>query len=286
MNNFDPLHSETYTEMIQRALEEDLSTKGDITSIALVDETMQATASMIAKESGVVAGLNIAEETFQIVDPTLKITLHVADGAAVEANQKLLTVEGSAQNILTAERVALNMLSHLSGVATATNTMVQLIKNTKAKILCTRKTTPGLRLLEKYAVRAGGGMNHRFGLYDAVMIKDNHLALYDSINDAVNKVKEQVSSHIKITVEVDTLDQLQKLLETPVDVVLLDNMTPEQTAEAVKIVDGKMRCEVSGGMTPKNVQTYAETGVDYISSGWVTHSAKNLDISLDLDLKR
>lgn len=219
---------------------------------------------------------------FSLLDNQFSIEVLARDGDLIQTGQVLARLKGSASTMLTGERTALNLLGHLSGVATTTRRMVDLVKDYKARIVCTRKTLPGLRALQKYAVRAGGGFNHRFGLDDAVMIKDNHIAVCGGITAAVERVRARVGHMVKIEVEVDCLDQLEELLTVGADVVLLDNMSPETLALAVALVNGRMITEASGGITPESVAAVAESGVDYISAGFITHSAPNLDVALDI----
>jgi nicotinate-nucleotide pyrophosphorylase (carboxylating) len=238
---------------------------------------------VVARAAGVIAGLPVLEAAFRKLDPQVNLTAEVRDGAAVAAGTVLMTVEGQARALLGAERVALNFLGHLSGVATATAAFVRLVAGTHARVCCTRKTTPGLRALEKYAVRCGGGFNHRFGLDDAILIKDNHIALAGGVR-AVLKGARAVAGHlVKIEIEVDTLDQLREVLDTSLaDAVLLDNMDPPTLAAAVGLVGGRLVTEASGGITHASAAAVAATGVDYISSGAITHSAVNLDVGMDI----
>lgn len=236
---------------------------------------------MAAREPGVIAGLDAAELAFQLVDPTIVMRRQVQDGAAVAPGDIIATIEGPSRGLLTAERTALNFLGHLSGIASVTATIAAAISGTRASVACTRKTTPGLRALEKYAVRAGGGMNHRFALYDAVLIKDNHIAVAGGVRDAIRSAKAGVGHLVKIEVEVDTLLQLREAMEEGVDAVLLDNMPPEQLRDAVQIVAGRAITEASGRITPQTAAAIAATGIDLISVGWLTHSAPVLDIGLD-----
>jgi nicotinate-nucleotide pyrophosphorylase (carboxylating) len=240
-----------------------------------------AAARLVARKEGVVAGLEVAGQVFTVVDPLVAFSPAVEDGGAVAAGAVLAEVSGEARSILAAERTALNFLGHLSGIATATRRLADAVAGFRARIADTRKTTPGLRALEKEAVRAGGGVNHRFGLYDAVMIKDNHIAAAGGIEAAVAATRSAVGHTVKIEVEVASLEQLRVLLATPVDIVMLDNMRPEEMAEAVRLVAGRMLVEASGGVTLDNVRKVAETGVDIISVGWITHSAPALDVALD-----
>ena len=263
------------------ALEEDLGRAGDITSDLIIPATKKAKVKLAARKPGTIAGLVAAECAFHMVDPDLKFTVKLPDGSQAKAGALIATIEGSARSILTAERVALNFTGHLSGVATATRALADAVKGTKARIVCTRKTTPGLRVLEKYAVRCGGGFNHRFGLDDAVLIKDNHIAAAGSITKAVNAARAGTAHMVKIEVEVDTLKQLEEALKIGVDTILLDNMPPDTLCKAVAMAKGRAVLEASGNITLDTVRAVAETGVDYISSGAITHSATNLDLGLD-----
>lgn len=272
---------EATAELIARAYAEDLGTEGDITSQAVIDETRRSTAILVARTAGTVAGIDIAGACFLHVDPSLTLRQHVADGDTVEPGSRLMTISGSTISLLTAERVALNLVGRMSGIATATRTFVDAVEGTGATITDTRKTTPGLRELEKAAVVAGGGSNHRFGLYDAVLIKDNHLTATDSIARAVAAARKAVGPDVTVEVEVDDLDQLDEVLTTDADRVLLDNMDTETLNEAVARVDGNLITEASGGVTLETVRSIAETGVDIISVGWLTHSAPAFDVALD-----
>lgn len=267
--------------LVRNALLEDLGLAGDITSAAVIPADHRSVVVMAAREPGVIAGLNAAELAFQLVDPTIVMRRQVQDGAAVAPGDIIATIEGPSRGLLTAERTALNFLGHLSGIASVTATIAAAISGTRASVACTRKTTPGLRALEKYAVRAGGGMNHRFALYDAVLIKDNHIAVAGGVRDAIRSAKAGVGHLVKIEVEVDTLLQLREVMEEEVDAVLLDNMPPEQLREAVQIVAGRAITEASGRITPQTAAAIAATGIDLISVGWLTHSAPVLDIGLD-----
>ncbi len=266
---------------VKAALEEDLGLAGDITTRATVPATTLAKAAISAREPGRIAGLQFAQAAFNCIDPTVSFQTVMHDGEDAKRGDTLAHLSGPAAAILTGERVALNFLSHLSGIATTTHAFVKAIKGTNAHICCTRKTTPGLRAFEKYAVRAGGGQNHRFGLYDAVLIKDNHIAAAGGVGAAVKSARAHAGHMIKIEVEVDTLEQLDDLLSLPVDAVLLDNMGVGELSEAVKRVDGKIVTEASGGVTLDTVRGVAETGVDLISVGSLTHSPKALDLGLD-----
>jgi len=267
--------------LVRNALLEDLGLAGDITSAAVIPADHRSVVVMAAREPGAIAGLDAAELAFQLVDPTIVMRRQVQDGAAVAPGDIIATIEGPSRGLLTAERTALNFLGHLSGIASVTATIAAAISGTRASVACTRKTTPGLRALEKYAVRAGGGMNHRFALYDAVLIKDNHIAVAGGVRDAIRSAKAGVGHLVKIEVEVDTLLQLREAMEEGVDAVLLDNMQPEQLREAVQIVAGRAITEASGRITPQTAAAIAATGIDLISVGWLTHSAPVLDIGLD-----
>ncbi|MUO77495.1 carboxylating nicotinate-nucleotide diphosphorylase [Agrobacterium vitis] len=267
--------------LVRNALSEDLGLAGDITSMAVIPADHRSTVQIASRRDGVIAGLDASAIAFELVDPGLVMTCHVSDGTAVKAGDVLATISGSSRSLLTGERVALNFLGHLSGIATVTSQIVAAVSGTKAAVACTRKTTPGLRALEKYAVRLGGGMNHRFALYDAVLIKDNHIAIAGSVTQAILRARVGVGHMVKIEVEVDTLEQLHEAMEIGVDAVLLDNMTPEQLGGAVEIVAGRSITEASGGITPQTARAVAQSGVDLLSVGWITHSAPVLDIGLD-----
>jgi nicotinate-nucleotide pyrophosphorylase (carboxylating) len=270
--------------IIARAYREDLGDRGDITSRAVVAASHRARASLVARQAGCVAGLGVAAGCFRHVDAALEVVALRADGDLVTAGTVLLTVEGRTRSILAAERVALNFLGRLSGIATETRRYVDAVAGTGAEISDTRKTTPGLRVLEKAAVAAGGGRNHRSGLYDAVLIKDNHLAATASIGDAVAAARRAVGSGTTVEVEVDTIDQLREVLETSADAVLLDNMSIEELREAVELARGRLRTEASGGVDLSTVRAIAETGIDVISVGRLTHSAPALDVALEVTL--
>ncbi len=271
-----------YEPLVRRALEEDLGRAGDLTSDAILPPDLTAEARVVARAAGRIAGLPAALSAFRLLDARIEIEEHAADGADVAAGTVLATVRGPARSILSAERTALNLLGRLCGIATATRDMVALVAPHGARIVCTRKTTPGLRALEKYAIRCGGGHNHRFGLDDAVLIKDNHVALAGGIRPAVERAREAVGHLVKIEVEVDSLDQLREALDLGVDVVLLDNMPLEMLREAVAMARGRAITEASGGINPKTAAAIAATGVDLLSMGWLTHSAPALDVALDV----
>jgi nicotinate-nucleotide pyrophosphorylase (carboxylating) len=271
-------------EAVQRALEEDLGRAGDITSIATIPEKTPARAIMIARQAGVIAGLPLAVATFQKLSPDIKIEAHVRDGAAVAKGVPVLTISGPARAVLAGERTALNFVGRLSGVATLTADHVRQTAGTKLRICCTRKTTPGLRALEKYAVRCGGGFNHRFGLDDAILIKDNHVAVAGGVRPVLERARSHIGHLVKIEIEVDTLVQLREVLDTALaDVVLLDNMDIPTLTEAVKLAQGRVVLEASGGVTPDSIAQIALTGVDYVSSGALTHSAPNFDVAIDIE---
>jgi nicotinate-nucleotide pyrophosphorylase (carboxylating) len=278
----EPLPEILMEPIVRAALIEDLGRAGDITTDAVVPPTARFDGVIAAREPGVVAGIEAARLAFHLLDPTIGFTVDKPDGAPVAAGDVVAHVKGPARGILSAERVALNLLCRLSGVATATARLVEAAGPHKARIVCTRKTTPGLRALEKHAVRAGGGVNHRFGLDDAVLIKDNHIAVAGGIRPAVERARAAIGHLVKIEIEVDTLEQLAEVLTLPTDVVLLDNMTSDMLRRAVKMVSGKMLTEASGRVSEKTVREIAATGVDYISSGAITHSAPILDLGLDV----
>ncbi len=273
-----------YEAVVRGALSEDLGRAGDITTDSVIGAQASARGRIVARAAGRVAGLAAALSAFSMLDPALEIVFARPDGADVDRGATLATVAGAARPILAAERTALNLLGRLGGIATATRDVVVAVSDYPARITCTRKTTPGLRALEKYAVRVGGGVNHRFGLDDAVLIKDNHLAVAGGIEPAVARVRARLGHMVKIEVEVDTLEQLAELLPLGVDAVLLDNMAPADLRRAVRLVDGRMITEASGGITPENVRDIAAAGVDMISLGWLTHSAPSLNIALDIDI--
>ncbi len=278
----DYLPSKEWTDdLIRRALREDLAETGDITTSATVPRGRLASAVIAARKPGVIAGLSVATRVFELVDPSLQVTQVVEDSAKLAPGDVVLELEGSAASILIGERVALNFLGHLSGVATATAALVAAVAHTRARICCTRKTTPGLRALEKYAVRCGGGVNHRMGLFDAILIKDNHIAAAGGVAASIRAARKVAAKGIKFEVEVDTLDQLDEALAEGIDQVLLDNMTPAQLKQAVAKVNGRAITEASGSITAATAGAIAEAGVDLLSVGWITHSAPCLDLGLD-----
>jgi nicotinate-nucleotide pyrophosphorylase (carboxylating) len=276
-----PLPTLIIEPIVRAALLEDLGRAGDITTDAVVPSDATAKTSLVARASGLVAGLDLALLAFKLVDPAIVANVQQPDGSSLASGDVIASVAGSARGILTAERVALNFLCHLSGIATATAKIVEAVRGHRARITCTRKTTPGLRAVQKFAVRVGGGANHRFGLDDAVLIKDNHIAAAGGIRPAVERVRAGIGHLVKVEVEVDTLAQLEEALGVGVDAVLLDNMRPEELRRAVAIVDGRAITEASGGVTPAMAPAIAATGVDLISIGWLTHSVTALDIGLD-----
>ncbi len=279
-----PLH--IIEAVVAQALAEDIG-HGDLTTQTAIPAAVRSTAHIVTREAGVVAGLPVVIAVFHQLDPRLKVLLHVDDGATVAAGTKLATVIGSARSILSGERVALNLLQRLSGIATMTAQYVAAVANTKAKILDTRKTTPGLRALEKYAVRVGGGYNHRFGLYDGVMLKDNHLAILAAqgidLVSAIKQVRQHLGPMVQIEVEVESVDAAIAAAEAGADLILLDNMPLDQLRLAVQAIAGRAKTEASGGVTLQTVRAIAETGVDYISVGALTHSVRALDIGLDCE---
>jgi nicotinate-nucleotide pyrophosphorylase (carboxylating) len=271
--------------VVRAALLEDLGRAGDITTDALVPDDAMAEAFIASRQQGIVFGVTVAALAFRLVSPGMTCEFVRGDSGTVRPGEVVMRIAGPARAMLTGERTALNFLCHLSGIATATAALVEAAKGTKARITCTRKTTPTLRFLEKAAVRAGGGANHRFGLDDAVLIKDNHVALAGGAAAAVNRVREQIGHLVKIEVEVDTLAQLHEAMTAAPDAVLLDKMPPDMLREAVGIVDSRAVTEASGGITLEAVPAIAASGVDLISAGWLTHSAKSLDLGLDIQMR-
>ncbi len=270
-------------EIVRRALVEDLGRAGDLTTDTIVPADAVATARVVARREGRIAGLRVACSAFRMIDDEVAVEFSVSDGDDIAAGATLAVVTGPARAVLTAERTALNLLGRLSGIATLTRDLVRAVEGTRATVVETRKTTPGLRVLEKYAVRCGGGGNHRFGLDDAVLIKDNHVALAGGVAEAIRRARAGTGHLVKIEVEVDTLDQLREALDAGADVVLLDNMGPERLAAAVTLVDGRAVTEASGGITPETISAIAAAGVDIISLGWLTHSSAALDVALDVE---
>ena len=276
-----PLPAIMVEPLVRAALLEDLGRAGDLTTNAIVPPNLQATTVLAARQPGIVAGLDIASLAFHLIDPAIVMYRERPDGSALALGDVIATISGSAGSILTAERTALNILCHLSGIATATGSIVAAITSHKAQIVCTRKTLPGMRILQKYAVRIGGGGSHRFGLDDAILIKDNHVAVAGGVRSAVERARLGAGHMVKIELEVDTLEQLDEALTLGVDAVLLDNMTLDELRLAVTMAAGRAITEASGRITPTTAPEIAATGVDLISIGWLTHSAPNLDIGLD-----
>ena len=281
MKNILPLPAVILEPLVRAALAEDLGRGGDITSDSIIPTETCARVVMAARQEGIIAGLDAAETAFRLIDSTLVIKRLKPEGAEVRAGDEVMEVEGRARSILTAERVALNFVGHLSGIATLTHKMCRAVGNHQARITDTRKTTPGLRMVEKYAVRLGGGVNHRMGLDDAILIKDNHIAMAGGVTVALRRAKESVGHTVKVEIEVDTLEQLKEVLAEGADIIMLDNMSFEDMTTAVKMVDGRAIVEASGGVTLERIPKIAATGVDMISSGALTHSAPNFDVGLD-----
>ena len=267
--------------IVRSALLEDLGRAGDLTTDAIVPADSRTECALIARAPGVVAGLDFAAMTFRLIDPAITIDVSLPDGSRLRQGDRIATIRGPARGILTSERTALNFLCHLSGVASATRGIADAIEGTRAQVCCTRKTMPGLRFAQKYAVRVGGGSNHRFGLDDAVLIKDNHVAIAGGVRPAVERARAGVGHLVKIELEVDTLAQLQEALSLNVDAVLLDNMGPDMLRQAVEMVGGRAITEASGRIRPDTAAAIAASGVDLLSVGWLTHSATVLDIGLD-----
>lgn len=282
MKNLPPLNPLLIEEIIDRTLAEDLGRAGDVTTLATIPASARARAVIAAREAGVIAGSDLAIAAFRRMDQTIRFDTHLPDGTPINSGDVALVIEGPARAILSAERTALNFMGRLSGIASLTARYVDAVKHTKARIVCTRKTTPGLRAFEKHAVRCGGGFNHRFGLDDAILIKDNHIAVAGGVVPALRAAKAFAGHLVKIEIEVDTLDQLDEVIKEGADVVLLDNMTPAQLKDAVARVKGRMLTEASGSVTLSSVTAIAESGVDMISVGALTHSAKVLDLGLDI----
>jgi nicotinate-nucleotide pyrophosphorylase (carboxylating) len=280
MTTLNPIAVE---DLVRRALMEDIG-PGDITTEATIPADKQCTAVVVAKEDGVVCGHPLAQAAFLTLDPTLTYEILMPEGSVVTPGTQVARISGNARSILTAERVALNFMQRMSGIATTTRKLADKIKYYHARLVETRKTTPGLRLIEKYAVRVGGALNHRFGLHDAILIKDNHVAVAGGVRKAVHAARKVVSHTTRIEVEVESLEQLQEALESGADIILLDNMDPEMMKKAVEITAGKAILEASGGITAENLEDVARTGVDIISLGVLTHSVKALDLSLDVEL--
>lgn len=270
---------------IEEWLQEDVGS-GDVTTMSTIPADEHGVGILYAKESGVIAGLSIAQQVFETVDPALVFTASVEEGAHVKKGDQLAEVSGSVRSILSGERLALNLMQRLSGIATQTNAYVQAVSSTKARVVDTRKTTPGLRFLEKYAVRVGGGHNHRFALYDAVMIKDNHIKGAGGIAQAVEAARAQIPHTMTIEVEAETLEQVQEALDAGADIIMLDNMSNADMTQAVALIQGRAIVEASGGVNLETIRSIAMTGVDVISVGALTHSVKAFDISLDLNTRK
>jgi nicotinate-nucleotide pyrophosphorylase (carboxylating) len=284
-SDLPPLYPIVYEDAVRRALLEDLGRGGDLTTDAIISAGDTATALIVAREPGRVAGMDVACCAFKCLDSGIGVDVHIRDGHDAEAGDTLAVINGNARPVLSGERTALNFLARLSGIATATRDVVAQLNGYKARVVCTRKTTPGLRALEKYAVRAGGGANHRFGLDDAVLIKDNHIVVAGGVAEALRRVRRTMGHMVKVEVEVDNLDQLEIVLKENVDAVLLDNMPVETLARAVQMVNKRVITEASGGVTPLTAAAIAATGVDLVSMGWLTHSAPALDLSLEFTFK-
>ena len=283
-NRPPPLPPLIFEQLVRCALEEDLGRAGDITTDAIIDLGAVSEAAFIAREKGVIAGLGVVKSVFQLLDDKAQFNELMEDGTTVVPGDKIATVAGLTRTLLMGERTALNFLCRLSGIATATAEMVRAVKDYRASIVCIRKTTPGHRVIEKYAIRVGGGANHRFGLDDAMLIKDNHVLSAGGVLNAIKKARANAGHLVKIEVEVDTLEQLDAVLQLhphSADVVMLDNFTPAKIVEAVRKIDKRILIEISGGVTKDNIADFAATGVDLISSGALTHSVTSLDIGLD-----
>ena len=276
-----PLPSIMVEPSVRAALLEDLGRGGDLTTDAIVPASARTECALMARQPGVVCGLDYAATAFRLIDPSIEVLVERPDGTRLAPGDLIAVIRGPARGVLTGERTALNFLCHLSGVASATRRIVDAIVGTKAQVVCTRKTMPGLRAAQKYALRVGGGSNHRFGLDDAVLIKDNHVAIAGGVREAVERARRGVGHLVKIELEVDTLDQLREAMTLRVDAVLLDNMGPDTLHEAVAIVDGRAITEASGRIRPDTAPAIAASGVDLLSLGWLTHSAQVLDIGLD-----
>ena len=280
MTDLPVLPPQLVADAVSAALREDIGA-GDITSVATIPAAVKAAATFGARKPGVLAGLPLAEAAFREVDPTVRFEAILHDGEPIAAGAVVARVAGNARAVLAAERVALNYLCHLSGIATATAALVDRVKHTRAVILDTRKTTPGLRVFEKYAVRCGGGVNHRIGLYDALLIKDNHIAVAGGVAEAIRQARAHAPG-VRLEIEVGSLAELAEAMTERPDMVMLDNMKPADLRRAVLEVAGRAKLEASGNITLEAVRAIAETGVDYISSGWITHSAPALDLGLDV----
>ena len=264
---------------IRLALEEDINSE-DVSTNAVMPAYQKGEVQLICKQDGIIAGLGVFERTFQLLDPETKVTFYVADGDAVKKGQLMATVTGDIRVLLSGERTALNYLQRMSGIATYTNEVAKMLEGTKTTLLDTRKTTPCMRVFEKYAVTVGGGKNHRYNLSDGVMLKDNHIGAAGGVKEAIAAAKAYAPFVRKIEVETENLDMVKEAVEADADIIMLDNMTPDEMAEAIRIIDGRAETECSGNMTKENIKTITELGVDYVSSGALTHSAPILDISL------
>ncbi len=274
-------------EAVLAALKEDLGLAGDITTLSTIPETAHAKAVIAARDEGVISGIPLADSAFRLIGKwhgeIVTFSPQMEDGTEVRKGDVVARIFGPARLVLSAERIALNFMGRMSGIATATNQMVKLTEGTKAKVTCTRKTTPGLRAFEKYAVKCGGGSNHRFGLDDAILIKDNHIAVSGSVTEAIRRARDYVGHLVKVEIEVDTLEQLKEAIAAKPDVVMLDNMSPETIGEALAMMEGTgIISEASGGVSPETIRAVAQTGVDFISAGYITHSAPNFDLGLDI----
>lgn len=269
-------------EALRRFLSEDIGT-GDVTSEAIFPPGKKVSGTFLVKGEGRLAGLEVVRDLFRLLDPDVSLHFLREEGEDLKPGEVFARIEGEARAIFAGERVALNLMQRMSGIATETRNVVRRVADLPVTIVDTRKTVPGLRWFDKYAVRIGGGRNHRFGLYDAVMIKDNHIAAAGSLTEAVYRVRRSIGHMVKVEVEAESLAQVEEAIRLPVDLILLDNMNPDQLREAVSLVEGRIPTEASGGITPENVRAIAETGVDYISLGWLTHSVKSLDISLEIE---
>lgn len=278
-----PLLPLLYEDFVRRTLQEDLGRAGDLTSDATIPDEVAAVGRLVARADGRLAGLDVALAAFRQLDPRLTVEVHGRDGRDVVKGELLALVRGPARTMLGAERTALNFLGHLSGVATTTRGIARAIADSGARVVCTRKTTPGFRALEKYAVRCGGGANHRFGLDDAILIKDNHRAVAGGITPAIERARRYAGHLVKIEVEVSTLEQLDEAIAAGADVVMLDNMSLDLLRAAVARTAKRVVLEASGGITPETAPAVAATGVDLLSVGWLTHSAPNLDVALDVE---
>jgi nicotinate-nucleotide pyrophosphorylase (carboxylating) len=278
-----PLPHVLLEPIVRMALLEDLGRAGDVTTDSIIAADATARAAIVARKPGIVAGLDCARTAFALLDPTITFAVQRPDGSAVAAGDRLALVTGGARPILSGERVALNFMTHLSGIASLVAQLVEASRGHRARICCTRKTLPGLRALQKYAVRVGGGVNHRFGLDDAILIKDNHIVAAGGIGHAIATARRTVGHMVKIEIEVDRLEQIDEALMHKPDAILLDNMSPEMMRQAVAMIDGRALTEASGGIRPETIAAVAASGVDLISVGYVTHSAPSLDIGLDFD---